>query len=365
MRRTILSSVLLLLSVTCLAQQHKAQPGSATALPAERHTINSTSATQNTETLLHTTAKPTPAISDRYERLAMLGNGNNANSELHPMHPGNGPGGTTMYIQDNGLREARYTSMVRPPSRNAFIDAGAGTVEARFDNSFRRFFYYCSSEYGRRKCDDTLFRKIANANCPHPAYPGSVHGWSLACGCAWSQCLYTYPFCPAHMVSDMALASDNTTRTSNSSQYFSFDGRIVYGTDTLYGIITITHSDVSVEHAHIKNTRSTRYALTDTQLHAITVYKSHKELHMVRLCATDKHLSRLVHAGRLTLYDRSYDFLTAGNVRKRITVITPAGMATINNTEELAAAINERYALRLAAGELSRKELITLLNRLD
>lgn len=306
-------------------------------------------------------AQQTDNISDMPFALA----GNSTRPESHPMHMSDAAGNGTMYIQDNGLREDRYNSPTRPPSRNEFIDAGNGTVEARFAPPFDRFFYYCSTEYGRKKSEDAHFREMATTTSARPQHPGHAGETSMACGCAYAQGSYTYPYCMAHLLSDIKLASDNTTRTSNSGQYFSFDGRIVYGADTMYGIVTIINKRVSIEHIHIKNKRTSSYTLADARLKAITLYKGPKELHLERLSPQDKHLSRLVHAGTLTVYDHSYSFLTADNVGHHLIMTTAGGYGDIKNSDELVAAMNREYGLRLHAGQSSHRDLTILLNRLN
>lgn len=257
----------------------------------------------------------------------------------------------TIYVQDNALRTARYNTIyASPPSRNGFINPGSGTVEPRFNQSFRRFFYYCTSEYSRLRCDApfSVLSPVGHAT-------GEV-------------CTYPYMHCRAHHFADVQMMPDNTTRHSNSARFFSFDGFVVYGADTLYGIVTITKYEVGIEHQSIADgIRYSSYELTDKHLKAITVYKGMRELHLVRAWPSDKHLSRVVHAGRLTIYDRKFSFLTADNVSRRLRIASPGSEDLLHtrDTHELLALVNRTYAANIGDEERDKGRLFTIINRLN
>lgn len=256
----------------------------------------------------------------------------------------------TIYVQDKDLRTAKYNTIyASPPSRNRFIDPGSGTVEARFNQSFRRFFYYCTSEYSRLRCD------VPFAISPHS---------SLA---ATEVCTYPLMHCKAHSFADIQLLPDNTTRHSNSARFFSFDGYVVYGRDTLYGIVTITKYEVGIEHQSVTDgVRSSSYELTDKQLRAITVFKGLRELNLVRVQPQDKHLSRVVHAGKLHIYDRNFSFLTAANVSRHLRIAPLTGTVIhANNRRELLTLVNKTYGITAGSPEMETETLFTIINRLN
>jgi hypothetical protein len=270
----------------------------------------------------------------------------------------------TIYVQDRGLREARYNSVFSPATRNAYINPGYGTVETRYNTTFRRYFYYCSSPFSR-KCSDAPARNYGG-NVAETMYPDRVlAGMCTACTDIMGR--RTYRPCSYHAHRDAQLLPDNTTRYSNSAQYFSFDGRVMHGRDTIEGIVTIVANGVSVEHGTITNRRTSSWALSDTSLKAIVVYKGIRQLQLVRLNANDKHLSRVVHSGLLNVYDRSYSFVTPQNVRKKLLVqyAVTGEVAEINDTQALAAAMNKTYGLLLNGVEETRAGLVTYLHRLD
>ncbi len=280
----------------------------------------------------------------------------------------------TLFVQDNALRDPKYFNYNvpgRPTSRNAYVNPGSGMVLARYNHSFRRYFYYCALA-GNMPDKNRMADAAANAinanriknrlradnrryplcNCSHTNYKGM-----LITGIV--------PLCSVHLVKDLQLLPDNTARHSNSATFFSFDGYVVYENDTTAGVVTIAANEVSLEYRNIKNNRrSISYDLRDSKLHAITLYKGPRELNLVRLNSGDKHLSRVVHSGRLNLYDHSYSFLTTGNISRKLTLITDDGTRQIKSTNELAEAIAETYN-RSDVQKMNREKLLTTLNRLN
>jgi|GEM_PF-6067344 len=280
----------------------------------------------------------------------------------------------TLFVQDNALRDPKYFNYNvpgRPTSRNAYVNPGTGMVLARYNHSFRRYFYYCALA-GNMPDKNRMADAAANAinvnrikdrlrtdnkrqplcNCSHTNYKGM-----LITGIV--------PLCSVHLVKDLQLLPDNTARHSNSATYFSFDGYVVYENDTIAGVVTIAANEVSLEYRNIKNNRrSISYDLRDSKLQAITLYKGPRELNLVRLNSTDKHLNRVVHCGRLSVYDRSYSFLTTSNISRKLTLIKEDGTRQIKSTSELAEAIAETYN-RTDVQKMNREKLLTTLNRLN
>jgi hypothetical protein len=242
-----------------------------------------------------------------------------------------------------------------------YINPGSGIVAPLYNKSTRRYYYYCTTEETRRKCH-AVAQPGAGDNPLDLLRVGDYSYWST--GIPYN---YIYSLMNYHRERDLLLVSDNTNKHSNSSQFFSFDGYIVYEKDTVPGVVTITHNAVSLEHP-AKNTGRNYYnaMLTDPLLKAIAVYKGRKELHMVRLSPTDKHLSRMVHSGKLMLYDRSYSFLTADNIdNKVIAVNTSTGeKSKVKTGSALTEMVNGIYGTAIPE-TTSKQDLITMINRLD
>ncbi len=302
-------------------------------------------------------------VPGRSEQMAS-GRGADINDEIRRTPRPHAAADGTIYVQDRGLREARYNSVFSPATRNAYINPGFGTVESRYNTTFRRYFYYCSSPLSRQLCDVPGRNYVGNV--AETMFPDRVL-LGMCSACTGIVGLSTYRPCHYHAHRDAQILPDNTTRYSNSAQYFSFDGRVMHGRDTIEGIVTIVANGVSVEHGTITNRRTSSWALSDTSLKAIVVYKGIRQLRLVRLNATDKHLCRMVHSGLLNVYDRSYSFVTPQNVRRKLIVQATATGETahIDDDKALAAAINKAYGTSLNASEETRAGLVTYLHRLD
>lgn len=321
--------------------------------PIQRMEVNTINTTSNTTSTINNDYRSNTSEISRNEisgqEYASLNNRNNtAGYERVANGAFNG-------YSDAGLR----------PSSNSRINPGGGVVTARYNASDRKYYYYCTSDLTKSKSKNLSKDRTSckdNSTILRPdndfsywwCYPGYFNALALLNNQVVQR--------------DLLLAPDNTSKHSNSSKYFSFDGYIVYESDTIAGIVTVTNSSVILERT-VKQQGRNYYnvSLTDLLLKAIVVFKGPKELHLVRLMEQDKHLSRVVHNGKLRLYDRSYDFLTASNVGRHLQVIDQISgkKAKISSIKELAAQVNGTYSLTLNPETISRKELITIINRLD
>jgi hypothetical protein len=249
-------------------------------------------------------------------------------------------------------------------SGTQYMNPGTGTVAPHYNPVQRRYYYYCTSEFTQKKSRD-----IHN-NCKDSTDP-TLRLRKDDDYTYWQHGIPPYTVMQeimrrSHTYKDWLLTSDNTAKHSNSAQFFSFDGYIVYENDTIPGIVTITQNQVSLEKKADGNKRRFYLAdLKDPQLSAITVFKGPKELHLVRLTPTDKHLSRQVHNGRLMLYDRSYNFLTTENIDNTLLAVSAKGTQKIKGKNELAEVINKTYALQIDITKTSKEELIRIMNRQD
>ncbi len=258
------------------------------------------------------------------------------------------------------------------PSSNAYVSPGSGKVLGRYSKVLGRYYYYCTSEETRKKCIDQRNKRCAKGDVAALAFDYSQRGnvpSFLGFGWAtYSQCgSFFYPLGYKMLLRDRQMMPDNTSKHSNSSQFYSFDGYVVHNTDTIAGVVTITHNMVALEN-FAGQSNIVRYTnnLKNPSLKSITVYKGVKELNMVRLGA-DKHLSRVVHDGKLRIYDKSYEFLTAQNIEKKLLVedVATGEFVKVNSTAELINLVNKKYGLSITPDKQSREELMLMVNRLD
>lgn len=246
-------------------------------------------------------------------------------------------------------------------SGTAYVNPGTGIVAPYYSRQNGRYYYYCTSEETRLKRDTICFDPRAGAYGnifqEGDINPLSCCGMANAWLAVWAANYYKQ--------NDILLQSDETSKHANSARYFSFDGVMLYGTDTIPGIITITQNNVSLEHiATYKGRKYYSSALSDPQLKGIIVYKGAKTLQLVRLSTTDKHLYRVLHRGKLNLYDRSYSFLTANNVGKQMIAEYDGRRIKLKSERELNEAINTTYNTTLPAN-MNKTEIIRILNGMN
>ncbi len=146
------------------------------------------------------------------------------------------------------------------------------------------------------------------------------------------------------------------------------DGYLVYDRDTMSGIITMEKDRALLEQPHNAHNESVYTAkFDDRYLRAITLFEGNRELYLVRLSASDKHLWRLVHSGRINVYDDRSTFPTVNNIDKANLRISYAGdgVKTISGKAQLVDYINKVYSLHLTAKDYSWKQLFGLIDTLD
>lgn len=246
-------------------------------------------------------------------------------------------------------------------SGTAYVNPGTGIVAPLYNRQNGRYYYYCTSEDTRLKRDTICFDPRAGIY-GNVFQEGDIN--PLSC-CGMANAWLAVSIANYYKQNDMLLQSDETSKHANSGQYFSFDGLMIYGTDTIPGIITITHSTVSLEHiATYKGRKYFSSALSDPKLKGIIVYKGAKTLQLVRLSAADKHLYRVVHHGKLNLYDRSYSFLTASNVGKQMVAEREGSRIKLRSDKELIEAVNSCYNTTLPQ-RMSKPELIRTLTGME
>ena len=246
-------------------------------------------------------------------------------------------------------------------SGTAYVNPGSGIVAPLYSRQNGRYYYYCTSEETRLKRDTICFDPRAGLY-GNVFQEGDIN--PLSC-CGMANAWLALSAANYYKQNDILLQSDETSKHANSARYFSFDGIMLYGTDTISGIITITHNTVSLEHiATYKGRKDYSSALSDPHLQGIIIYKGAKTLQLVRLSATDKHLYRVVHHGKLNLYDRSYSFLTAENVGRQMVAEHDGQRIKLKSDKELIDAVNTNYTTSLPSG-MNRTEVIRTLTGMN
>lgn len=163
---------------------------------------------------------------------------------------------------------------------------------------------------------------------------------------------------------------DSFTGSDDVVQLHSFDGYIVYGKDSLSGIVTFNKDEVYLDNTVNNMRRFHSYLLSTKNLKAVTVFSGSRELALVRLSGKDKKLSRVLHTGKLSIYDDKLLFPAANNVNGRALrveysgqIITLRGSREVKN--QLVDYINRAYNTKLDAKNFSWEGLMYYIDRLD
>jgi hypothetical protein len=89
----------------------------------------------------------------------------------------------------------------------------------------------------------------------------------------------------------------------------SLRGQVVYGADTMYGVVTLTNNNVFLEpQAGDTQFFGIRFPYADKNLKSVIVYNGDEQLFLIRLGVLDTKLSRVIHIGKLSVFDDSYSF---------------------------------------------------------
>ncbi len=151
--------------------------------------------------------------------------------------------------------------------------------------------------------------------------------------------------------------------------YSSYNGYIVYGTDTMRGVITMDRSSVHLEQPiNDKKELAATTAYSNKQLKAIVLFKGNRILHLTRFSKKERELWRILHTGKLNIYDPMFSFLTPGNIEKSMLKIAYHGQGTykeVRNKKQLTDHINAAYGLKLDAKKYTWPELFALIDKLD
>jgi len=149
-------------------------------------------------------------------------------------------------------------------------------------------------------------------------------------------------------------------------------GYVVYNSDTLEGTITLNNRSVAVKPADTSIPPAT-FQYADKDLQFIEVFSNELgPLVLTRANENDKELLRVVHSGKLTIYDDRYSFQPALNIDEAHARIASGkkpeplcSIVCIDPKRSLIKAVNNTYNLKLHPQDFTLPELIYYINRLD
>ncbi len=153
------------------------------------------------------------------------------------------------------------------------------------------------------------------------------------------------------------------------------DGYLVYKKDTIWGVVTLSKEAVSLEKKlDQKHNFLCSYNLKDLNLKTVVMYNSdNKALCLTRVTKNDKKMMRLIHEGKLNIYDGRTDYVyTPGDIDKNLIKISYdnvvedlSSFLTENTKRDLILFVNDIYGTKLDAKTISWRDLLVKVDLLD
>jgi len=192
--------------------------------------------------------------------------------------------------------------------------------------------------------------------------------WSVGMGYMYTP-NYSYP---------PPVAVDNGYGTNgyakNNADEQGDNGYAVYARDTIRGNIKLKHGAVLLENTDSGRNYDYTFKIKQHELACVTMYNDdNKQLNLVRLKDEPKKLWRIVHEGKLNIYDEHHDFIyTPNDIDIRtLTVVYNGETVSLHSSsvneikERLTEYVNKAYGLNLDAKKFNWNELLIYIDKLD
>jgi len=145
----------------------------------------------------------------------------------------------------------------------------------------------------------------------------------------------------------------------------SFPATVIYNQDTINGSVQYKNKHFFV----VSSDTSLKIDPDDLGLKSLTVHKLDTTLMLVRLTPKDRQLYRVIHSGKLDVYDTRSDFNRDARHINFLTIAQNGKVLPMGGFKSqrrwLAIYINQTYGALLSPKEASWEELLAYLNRMD
>ncbi len=152
------------------------------------------------------------------------------------------------------------------------------------------------------------------------------------------------------------------------------DGFVVFYNDTLSGAVTVAKRAISMETTDSGKDYDYRFHEKDPGLQHVTVYnEDDKQLNLVRLSGDTKKLWRVIHTGKLNIYDgrRGFIYKPEDLDLKTLTIYYNGEISSLNSSsvnaakEWLTGYVNRAYGLSVDSKNFTWRELLIYVDKLD
>jgi len=195
------------------------------------------------------------------------------------------------------------------------------------------------------------------------AYSPYFDMWSLAFNMMYSP---SYPY--------MAGSSGNNDDYSNNNLEDDLEGYAVYAHDTISGTLTLKPNAILLATSDSGKDYDYTFKIRDKELEYVTAFNSEdKQVKLVRLEKNRKKLWRVVHEGKLNLYDDDHGFIYRPEDIDKMFLVARFNGTTktlnsfygVKSKEQLTEYVNEAYGLHLDPKNFSWNQLLIYLDKLD
>lgn len=194
--------------------------------------------------------------------------------------------------------------------------------------------------------------------------------WSLGMGFMYSPNYGYYP--PVNN----SYGSNSYDNNNGGVVDETLEGYVVYARDTLQGEVTLGHKAIFLEKTDSGHNYDYKFRMNQKQLACVNVTNDdNKQLNLVRLKDDHKHLYRVIHEGRLNIYDEKHDFIYRPDdvdIRSLVVVyngrtihLNGSSLAPDDIKERLAGLVNAAYEMKLDAAKFRWNELLIYIDKLD
>ena len=152
------------------------------------------------------------------------------------------------------------------------------------------------------------------------------------------------------------------------------DGFVVFYNDTLSGAVTVAKRSISLETTDSGRNYDYKFHQKDQGVQYVTVYnEDDKQLSLVRLKDEPKKLWRVIHTGKLNIYDDRRGFIyKPGDIDVKSLTVSYNGETaslhsnSVNDTKEwLTEYVNRAYGSSLDPKKFNWNELLIYIDKLD
>ncbi len=152
------------------------------------------------------------------------------------------------------------------------------------------------------------------------------------------------------------------------------EGYAVYAHDTISGRLTLRTNTVYLATKDSSGSYDYTFKARDKELEYVTAFNSEdKQVKLVRLEKNKKRLWRVVHEGKLNLYDDDHLFIYRPEDIDKMSLVAEFNGTTntlrsfygVKSKEQLTGYINEAYGLQLDPKKFSWNQLLIYLDKLD